>query len=164
MVEEILPKIVALRKEGNSLREIGHIIGYSYEMVRLKLRKSYPDIKCEWISENQLPKLIGCRMAQITTLKNRGLLNPKHIGGRNWYDNKEYEKILLLLQRECPHCGDSIPIYTNMKYKYCSKCSLERRRYNYPFLSAETRAKMIGSKRKWREKRQEEEIKFLKGG
>jgi len=90
-------QMLELRQESFTLREIALKFGCSRERVRQILAK-YGMIKPELLSQAQVAGRIGCSGDLLTTLRRKGVVNPKWHGWSWLYDTDELNKARLAVE------------------------------------------------------------------
>jgi len=141
-------EIATMRRQGQTLQEIGDQVGVTRERIRQILCEHYGKVEILILNETRLAKILGCRVSRLEKLRQEGIINPKRHGYFWYYDRNEAEKTMLALQRWCQHCGE--PLAINHQGKYCPKCQKEYQRYGYPFLSDDAKRRHSKSCQAWR--------------
>lgn len=147
-------QLADMRRGGASLEQIGDKTGVTKERIRQILKRRYGKIQIPFLVEEKAARIIGCGAWRLEKLRKHGLLNPKHMGRRWLYDRDELEKAMLLLQRVCAHCDEPIPI-TVATFKYCVRCSRDRYRNQWPFLSEDGKRAATAAHRSWQKRHPE---------
>ncbi len=130
-----------LRQSGLSLQAIGDKFDITRERVRQILEEHYETTRIERLfPRGKVVEFIGCDVQRLANLEKEGKVNPIRSGGKHLYNFEEIKKALDALTLFCKHCGKQIPI-DSPNSVYCPDCSKERIRYNYPFLSEESKKK-----------------------
>jgi len=142
-----------MRKEGHTFQQIGDKLGVSKQAVQQRLKRYDPELKPAGVSEEKAAAIIGCSTSLLSALRERGVVNPKRMAYSWAYDANEIQKALLATRRICPHCGKEFLLYGTAKY--CPECRAERKRYPYPFLSAEGKKKFAEYVNRWRDENPE---------
>lgn len=140
-------QIVKMRKEGHTLQAIGDAVRVSKQRVAKILREYYPDVKPP-LTESRLKGVLGCSEKALPTLRQGGVLHPRHLGMAYLYDEEEIEKARSATQKHCVNCGKKIPYYC----KRCDSCRAEYRRYRYPFLNDEQKKRALEASSQWRKR------------
>lgn len=152
-------QLADMRRSGASLQQIGDKAGVTRERIRQILKRHYGKIQVPLLVEKQAARIIGCGEWRLEKLREQGMLNPKHMGGRWLYDRDELEKAMLLLQRVCAHCDEPIPLAVPT-FKYCEKCSRDRYRNQWPFLSEDAKKAATAAHYSW-QKRHPERVREI---
>jgi DNA-binding transcriptional MerR regulator len=146
-----LDQIVDMRRQGYTLRAIGHALGLSHEHIR-QILKGCPELEVPLV-EVSAARALGCRPHQLIRLRKKGILKPRRLG-RFWhYDKEELERARSALERSCPHCGMSLPL--DHRPKYCADCQKAYSRNPYAFLGEQARKKHAQSVREWKRRHPE---------
>ncbi len=149
-----------MRKEGYTLQEIGNTMGVTRERIRQILARFYGNAKTDLLPEGRVAKIIGCNSHRLEKLRKQGVLTPRHTSYDWLYSKEEIEKAISLLQGKlCVYCNQPIPLKKHLS-KYCEVCSKERRRYGYPFLSPQTKAKAALKAKDWMKRNPEKTIEM----
>lgn len=141
-----------MRREGNTLQQIGDRIGVTRERVRQILSAVYPQVNNEYLREAQVEELIGCGRGCLTTLRKKGILNPIHTNKFYLYDKDEIIKARQSVCMVCVVCGKQLGSH---RHKYCLSCGKERERYSYPFLNDEQKQRHLQCTVKWQKNHRE---------
>ena len=139
-----------LRDDGFSLQAIGNEVGVTRERIRQILNEHYGTTKISGFTNRvKLAKVIGCSEYRLRKLEKECKINPIRHKWFYLYSKDEAEKAVLALQKNCVHCGESLPL--KHQQKYCLKCRNDYKRYNYPFLSEEAKKKCREASKSWQE-------------
>jgi len=143
-----------LLSEGHSLRDVGKRTGVSYERIRQVREKYYPGTERAVMFESELARRLGRNVSVILKWRLAGKLSPERMGHRWIYNAAEIAKAekLAAESRTCKQCGGKI---VGRNVRYCDGCGREHRRYNYPFLPDEQKARCSRAARDWQRRHPE---------
>lgn len=147
-------QIAELRKQGNTLQQIGNRVGVTRERIRQILKEQYGKIEIPLLPEYKAAELIGCSYWRLRCLRKSSVINPIHMGHYWRYSLDDMEAAMLAVLRFCKHCGEPLPLESPLSV-YCPKCSKEMVRYNYPFRSDEGKKRYREAVRRWQQQHPE---------
>ena len=154
MSEWTRDQMVALRREGKSLRAVGQIVGLSYERVR-QITEGEDVHNPNLISETKLERRLGFPAGRLARLRAEGQITAASVltKGHVTYDLQTLDlaKVKDLLEKRCRDCGQVI----KGNGKCCPSCQDYRRCHNYRFRSAESQRAHIVKTNEWRKQNPE---------
>ena len=140
-------ELIKLRQEGHSQQSIGNLLGITKQAVSLRLKKCNFHSKASVFWGREAARLADCHQQYLERCRLEGLVNPRKVGVHWVYTPKDVDTIILLLQRNCPYCGDTFRHFG--RAKYCPKCRAEKHRYPYPFLDREAKKRVYQRLKIW---------------
>ena len=136
-------KVLEMRKSGASLREIGKVVGCTYENVRLIL-KHFPEFRTDsYLSQSEVARMLHTTHTRLKSLRDDSL---KAKYGVVHYTDEDVRKVRLALERHCRICG---VVVQPKRTKLCPECAVKIARNCYAFGTPERRRKMSLSARRW---------------
>ncbi len=139
-------QILEMRREGRTLQMIGDTIGVTRERIRQVLNKYYGGTDMPFLTIRELAQRVGYSEHTVYRLTRAGILNPKRVGWLYLFGKEDIKKAIAAMS--CKHCG--APRVKRSRL-YCAACSLERRRYPYPFMNDEAKRHHNAACRRWEE-------------
>ena len=154
-------RIYELVEQGYPYNMIANEMGLSRERIRqivntrLRNRKLPKLVIPHYVVETEIAKLTGTYCVAIIQLREKGIIVPilswtqKNGHTSRRYSTDAISKVIeyMAIPRLCAHCSSEMT-GTHLQ-KYCKKCTKEKKRYSYPFLSEEGRKRSRECSRNW---------------
>jgi predicted DNA-binding transcriptional regulator AlpA/predicted nucleic acid-binding Zn ribbon protein len=143
-------RIVKLRREGMSLRQIGNKVGLSAERVRQLLKEKVPPGHQGLLSTPQLVELTGVSDKVIYRLMRQQIISPRRQGRNYLWSSSTLKTIRERTHSFCVVCGTPI---TLPKKKFCGQVC--RNKSQWKRWDEEQRRKQVECVKAWEERNPE---------